>query len=426
MHFKNKSMCLTIPAKVVEINGDKAVIDQGDIQKTISIRAIPDIKVDDWVLYMSDIAVQKVDKKDAKEILELLEHVQKTDPSTLDPRFVEIIKNSKTRPLEKEEIEYLLKCEGREAEALFSEADAMRRANINDFFCIHGIIEFSNYCVNDCAYCGLRKENTAIKRYRMPVDEIVETVEEAVHVKGYKLIVLQSGDDPYYTKEKLVEMVKKIKERSKVFIFMSIGQRDYETYKALREAGVNGVLFRFESSNPDLFKRIHQNGKNLETRMEHLKFMRELGYFIASGSIIGLPGQTISDLADDIITMRENKFDMISMGPFVPCKNTPFENEKPGTEEMNLKMISILRLEMKDTKIPVVTALETLDPVSGRKNAIQAGANSLMFNLTPEKYAEHYEIYKRKEALNTRMWEKYGLYNTDESYKMLEEKLTID
>ncbi len=419
-------MCLTIPAKVVEIHGDKAVIKQGDVKKNISIKAIPDVKVDDWVLYMSDIAVQKVNKDDAKEILELLEHVQITDPDTLDPQFVEIIKNSKERALEKEEIEYLLKCKGREMEALFSEADMVRRANINDFFCIHGIIEFSNYCVNDCAYCGLRKENTAIRRYRMPVEEIADTVEEAVNGKGYKLIVLQSGDDPYYTKEKLVQMVKKIKERCRVFIFMSIGQRDYETYKALRQARVNGVLFRFESSNPNLFKKIHKNGKDLKTRMDHLTFMRELNYFIASGSIIGLPGQTISDMADDVITMRDNKFDMISMGPFVPCKNTPFEDEAQGNADMNLKMISILRLEMKDAKIPVVTALETLDPAEGRKNAIQAGANSLMFNLTPEKYAKHYEIYKRKEALNTRMWEKYGLYNTDESYKMLEEKLTID
>ncbi len=419
-------MCLTIPAKVLEVKDDKAVIDQGDTRKTISIKAIPDVKVGDWVLYMSDIAVQKVAKEDAKEILELLKHVIITNPDTLEPRFVEIIRNSKERQLQQEEIEYLLECKEREMQALFSEADMMRRANINDFFCIHGIIEFSNHCVNDCSYCGLRKENTAIKRYRMSIDEIVETVDEAVNGKGYKLIVLQSGDDPYYTKEKLVEMVKKIKEKSKVFIFMSIGQRDYETYKALREAGVNGVLFRFESSNPDLFKKLHKNGKDLNMRFEHLKFMKELKYFIASGSIIGIPGQTTADLAKDVITMRDNKFDMISMGPFVPCANTPFENEKPGEADMNLKMISILRLELKDTKIPVVTSLETLDPVEGRKNAIQAGANSLMFNLTPEKYAEHYEIYKRKEALNTRMWEKYGLYNTDESYKMLEDKLTID
>jgi len=419
-------MCLTIPAKVIEINDNKAVIAQGNTKKTISIRAVPDVKIGDWVLYMSDIAVQRVAKEDAKEILELLEHVKITDPNTLDPKFVKIIKNSKQRPLKQDEIEYLLECKGREMQALFSEADMMRRANINDFFCIHGIIEFSNYCINDCSYCGLRKQNTAIKRYRMTIDEIVESVDNAVKNKGYKLIILQSGDDPYYTKEKLIKTVKKIKERNKVFIFMSIGQRNYETYKALRETGVNGVLFRFETSNPDLFKKLHKNGKTLDTRFKHLKFMKELKYFIASGSIIGIPGQTTADLAKDIITMRDNNFDMISMGPFIPCKNTPFENKKHGEANINLKMISILRLELKDTKIPVVTALETLDPVDGRKNAIRAGANALMFNLTPEKYAEHYEIYKRREALNTRMWEKYGLYNTDESYRMLENKLTIN
>jgi biotin synthase len=153
--------------------------------------------------------------------------------------------------------------------------------------------------------------------------------------------------------------------------------------------------------------------------------MRELGYFIASGSIVGLPGQTIDDLADDIITIRDNAYDMVSMGPFVPSKNTPFEHEKAGSTDIMLKMISILRLEMKNTRIPVVTAHETLDPEEGRKKAIKAGANAMMLNLTSEKYAGDYAIYKRKQALNNEMWEKYGLYNSDESYKMLEEKLKI-
>lgn len=418
-------MCLTIPSKVVEIKEKKAIIESYDERKEIDIRSIPEVKVNDWILYMSDIAVQRIKPEDAKEILSLLEHVHKTDPSKLDPKFIDIIKASKHRKLEKNEIEYLFQVEGQEKEALFSEADMMRKTNIKDFFCIHGIIEFSNYCVNDCHYCGLRKQNKAILRYRMPIDEIVDTAYKAVTEKGYKLIVLQSGEDPFYTKEKLVEMVKTIKEKCKVFIFMSIGERDFETYKALKEAGANGVLFRFETSNPELFKKIHLQGKDLNKRFEHLKFMRELKYFIASGSLIGIPGQTINDLADDIITIRDKRFDMISMGPFVPCPNTPFAKEKPGHIDLALKMIAILRLEMKDTRIPVVTALETLNPEEGRKKAIQAGANALMFNLTPKKYAPHYEIYKRKEALDNEMWEKYGLYNTEESYKMLEEKLTI-
>jgi biotin synthase len=419
-------MCLTIPAKVVEINDSKAVIDSGGNLKSIDIRSLDDLSVNDWVLYMSDIAVKRVSKKDAEEILSILDHVNKTDPDELDNKFVNIIKASKSRPLKKDEIIYLLKTGGKEKDALFSEAEMLRRTYIKDFFCIHGLLEFSNYCVNGCKYCGLRKQNSNVKRYRMKTEEIVETVRHAVTEKGYKLIVLQSGEDPYFTKEKLVNLVKQIKKACRVFIFMSIGERDLETYKALREAGTEGVLFRFETSNPELFKKIHSNGKDYENRFSHLKFMRELKFFIASGSLIGIPGQTTEDLADDIITMRDNKFDMISMGPFVPSKNTPFAKNNPGDTDLVLKMISILRLELKDTRIPVVTAHETLDPKEGRKKAIQAGANALMFNLTPEKYSPHYEIYKRKEALDNEMWEKYGLYNTEESYKMLEDKLRID
>lgn len=417
-------MCLTIPAKVVEIRKKKAIIDKDGQKFEIDIRSIPDLIVGDWVLYMSDIAVQKVDPDDAKEILDLLEYVDKTDPSKLSSEFIEIVKASKQRKLNKSELEFLLNLDGLDKKALFSEAEMMRKTLIKDFFCIHGIIEFSNYCTHDCAYCGLRCENTSLRRYRMSDDEILKAIDKGA-AKGYKLFVLQSGEDPHYTKEKLVSLVKRIKKKHRIFIFISIGERDFETYKALREAGTDGVLFRFETSNPDLFAKIHPNGKNLKNRFEHLKFMKELGYFIASGSIVGLPNQTISDLADDIITTRDNAYDMVSMGPFVPSKNTPFEHEKAGSTDMMLKMIAILRLEMKNTRIPVVTAHETLDPEEGRKKAIKAGANAMMLNLTPEKYAGDYAIYKRKQALDNAMWEKYGLYNSDESYKMLEEKLKI-
>ena len=157
-------MCLTIPAKVVEISENKAKIDKDGQEFEIDIRSIPDLSIGDWVLYMSDIAVQKVSPDDAKEILELLEHVDKTDPSKLEPRFIETIKASKQRKLNKSELEYLLNLDGLDKEALFSEAEMMRKALIKDFFCIHGIIEFSNYCTQDCAYCGLRCENTALRR----------------------------------------------------------------------------------------------------------------------------------------------------------------------------------------------------------------------------------------------------------------------
>jgi len=417
-------MCLTIPAKVIEKSGKKCVILRDGVKKEIDARSIEGLKVGDWVLYISDIAVQKVSKKDAREILDLLEYTEKTDPEGLNEQFIDIIKNSKTRKLNKEEIEFLLKTNGREKEALFSEAEMIRRTHIKDFFCIHGIIEFSNYCMNDCFYCGLRKENDQILRYRMRVNEIVRAAEKAVK-KGYKLLVLQSGDDHFYTKEKLVEIIRKIKEKCRVFIFISIGERDFETYKALRDAGADGVLFRFETSNESLFKKIHPNGKNFKFRFRLLNYLKELGYFIATGSIIGLPHQVISDLAVDIMILREMKVDMVSMGPFIPCSNTPFAKEQAGDIGLALKMISILRLEMKDARIPVTTALETLDPKNGIKRAIKAGANALMFNVTPKKYQPHYQIYKRQVSAGRKTWEKYGLYNTEESYKMLEEKLGI-
>jgi len=171
-------MCLTIPAKVIEINENKAKIDKDGQIFEIDIRGVPSLVVGDWVLYMSDIAVQKVSPDDAKDILELLEHVDRTDPSKLSNEFIEVVKASKQRKLTKPELEFLLNLEGLDKEALFSEAEMMRKTLIKDFFCIHGIIEFSNYCTHDCAYCGLRCENTALRRYRMSDDEIMEAIDK--------------------------------------------------------------------------------------------------------------------------------------------------------------------------------------------------------------------------------------------------------
>jgi len=190
----------------------------------------------------------------------------------------------------------------------------------------------------------------------------------------------------------------------------------------MKDAGVSGVLYRFETSNSELFKKIHPVGKSFQTQFEHLKFMKELGFFIATGSIIGLPEQTISDLADDILMMKKWA-NMVSMGPFVACTNTPFSDSENGNVELNLRMIAILRLIMKSIRIPVVTALETLGGDSGRKRALQAGANALMLNLTPEKYRSLYEIYPDKFYQKDSIWEKYGLFKAEESYQMLEERM---
>ncbi|MDP2684578.1 MAG: [FeFe] hydrogenase H-cluster radical SAM maturase HydE [bacterium] len=416
-------MCLTIPAKIKEIDGKEALVQVEDMFKKVNISLISDIKIGDWILYISNIAVKVIPQDEAEEILELLQlPSSKIDIEKLDKEFRDIIEASKTRELKKEEIVYLLNIEGQEKEALFSEANIVRKTTLKDFICIHGIIEFSNYCKNDCSYCGLRVKNTKLHRYRMSVDEIVETAHYAVDEKGYKLLVLQSGEDFFYTDDMLAEIIKRIKEKYKVFIFISVGERGYECYKKMKDAGASGVLFRFETSNPKLFKTIHPSGKDLKNRFEHLKFMGELGYYIATGSIIGLPGQTIEDLADDILVMKE-KANMVSMGPFVPCDDTPFSEENAGDTEMNLKMIAILRLMLPTARIPVVTALETLVGKDGRQRSLQAGANSLMINLTPAKYRPYYKIYPDKFYQEESVWEKYGLFKYEESYKMIEDRM---
>lgn len=416
-------MCLTIPAQIAKLEKGKAVIRENERFKQVQISLVPNLKVGDWILYINDLALEKISKKEAKEILELLEApYQKIDISKLSGKFKNITQMSKSRDLTKEEIVYLLKTKGLEQKALFSEANLVRKTYIKDFICIHGIIEFSNFCKNDCLYCGLRKENLTLPRYRMNIDEIVDIAHKAVTEAGYKLLVLQSGEDCFYTDDMLEEIIKKIKKKCRVFIFISIGERGYQCYKKLKKAGASGVLFRFETANPVLFKNLHSRGKNLENRFEHLRFMKELGYFIATGSIIGLPNQTIEDLAEDILTTKKWAH-MVSTGPFVPCDNTPLANLARGDVEMNLKTIAILRLMMKSAKIPVATALETLAGEDGRKKALQAGANSLMFNLTPENYRPFYKIYPNKFFQKETIWQKYGLFKYEESYTMLEERM---
>lgn len=427
-------MCLTIPAKVIGINeaAQKATIESGGSVKEVSISylsvgqaSVEPLKLGDWILYVNDLAVKKISDDDAYELLRFLDNNKTIDLSKLSDRFQEIIKAAAIRDLAKEEIVYLLKTEGEENEALFSEANIIRKTYIKDFICIHGIIEFSNYCRNNCDYCGLRRDNAAPARYRMSVEEVVGTALDAVHEKGYKLLVLQSGEDAFYTDDMLVEIIKKIKAGSKAFVLMSVGERGYECYKRMKEAGASGALFRFETSSPELFARIHKGAganKNLESRFKHLKFMKELGYYIATGSIIGLPGQTAEDLADDILTTKKWA-NMVSTGPFVPGENTPLADLPPGDAEMNFKMIAILRLIMKSARIPIVTALETLAGDDGRKRAFFAGANSLMFNLTPEKYRRHYKIYDNRFYDKDSIWEKYGLFKYEESYKMIEDRM---
>lgn len=418
-------MCLATPCKIIKIEGNQAVVESRGHNHNVDLSLIKNAQIGDYLLAHNNLALNIVPKEDAQKIIKFLEKYQDNHEyhNHIDSEFERIIAASRARDLTRNEVIYLLKAEGPEKEFLFNEANSRRQEYLKDFICLHGIIEFSSYCKNDCWYCGLRKENEEVKRYRLKPEEIIRTAEKAVKEKGYKLLVLQSGEDYFYSDEMLVEIIQKIKDKCRVFIFISIGERNYGCYKKLKEAGASGVLFRFETSNPELFKKFHPQGKKLERRFEHLKFMKELGYFIATGSLIGLPGQTFEDLADDILMMKKWA-NMVSLGPFVPAKNTPLADEPAGDPEMNLKMIAILRLLMPQARIPVVTAFETLTKgEEGRRRALFSGANSLMFNLTPAKYRLLYKIYADKFYQKENFWEKYGLFKYEESYKMLEERM---
>src|SRR3989304_4612508 len=273
-------MCLTIPAKVISVIDNPSgspirnlIVEDFKGRKEVKAMMIDDLKAGDWVLYAFDTAMRKIGADDAREILELLEPGAGIDVARLKTDFVDILKACHTRSLERGEIIRLLKTSDPiEIEALYSEANTIRQANLKDFFCIHGIIEFSNFCVRECHYCGLRRNSKDVTRYRMEPQEIVDNVVDAVDRRGYKLIVLQSGDDFLYTDDMLVDILKEIKKRCREFIFMSVGERGLDCYKKMKEAGAGGVLFRFETSNEAIYNTLHP-GRSFRQRIELLKGM---------------------------------------------------------------------------------------------------------------------------------------------------------
>ncbi len=259
---------------------------------------------------------------------------------------------------------------------------------------IRVIIEFSNYCRNNCLYCGIRRDNKKIKRYRMQPKEIIEQAVFAVKKLKYRTLVLQSGEDLWYTTDKLVKIIKEIKKRCKTVVVISIGERNYETYKAMKGAGAERSLFRFETTNPVLYKKM--TGRCLVQRIQHIKWMKELGYQVGTGPLIGLPGAAIKDYVNDIFFLKKYNIDMAAMGPYICHPDTPLGSSSNGDVEFSLKMIALARIICKNIHIPATTALQTLAPLDGRQRALRAGANILMPNVTPLKYRQYYLLYPNK------------------------------
>jgi biotin synthase len=293
---------------------------------------------------------------------------------------------------------------------LWRRADETRRNHVGDAVHLRGLVEISNFCVRQCAYCGLRAGNANLARYRMLTDEILEAAHQAVKF-GYGTVVLQGGEDYCITTKCMTEVVRRIKSETPLAVTLSLGERPDKDLAAWHAAGADRYLLRFETSDRSLFGKIHQplGGRKCD-RIAILRRLRELGFEIGSGIMVGIPGQTYDSVADDIALFRELDLDMIGIGPFIPHPATPLGSDfkisppvhggqVPNSELMIYKVVALTRLVRPDANIPATTALATINKKNGRELGLQRGANVFMPNLTPLKYRRLYEIYPDKACI---------------------------
>lgn len=282
------------------------------------------------------------------------------------------------------------------ARDLYRQADRVRHDAIGDEVHLRGLIEFSNICRNDCMYCGIRRSNRHVHRYRMTDEELVETARRAVAL-GFQTIVLQSGEDMHFDQARLCRIIEQIK-RHDVALTLSVGERDYADYKAFKDAGADRYLLRIETTDRDLYHRLNP-GMSWQHRHECLLMIKELGYELGSGIMVGQPGQTVTSIADDLLYLKDIGIDMAGIGPFIPHPDTPLAHEAGGSLEQALRTMAVMRLLMPDINIPATTAMESLHP-QGRIMALQAGANVVMPNVTEGEYRRLYELYPGKVCVN--------------------------
>ena len=280
--------------------------------------------------------------------------------------------------------------------ALYREADNIRREQCGDGILLRGLVEFSSFCGNTCMYCGLNRTNRKLKRYRMDTEEIMDCV-RLIASSGFRTIVLQSGEEKDMDPEGLADIIQEIKASYDMAVTLSVGEKDRDTYRLWREAGADRYLLKIETTDKSLYKSLHP-GMSLENRKRCLMDLKGLGYQNGSGLLIGLPGQTIDSIADDILYRKEMEFDMIGTGLFIPHSATPLADMPYGSLELTLKTIALTRIIMPDIHMPASTSIGSLN-LDYRELALKAGANVLMPSFTPEKYKKLYEIYPSKICL---------------------------
>lgn len=314
--------------------------------------------------------------------------------------------------MEKQEIIKWLRTEDEyQLAKLWQMADEVRKRNVGDAVHLRGLIEISNICARDCGYCGISAGNTELERYRMPEEEILDCAREAVSF-GYGTVVMQAGVDYGIDKDWMTGLIRRIKSETELAVTLSLGERTEEEYLAWKDAGADRYLLRFETSNKELYDKIHPRlpGESSD-RISILRRLKEIGYEAGSGVMIGIPGQTYEDLANDILLFKTLDLDMIGVGPYIPHHATPLGKpgevtyaaageQVPNTEGMTYKVIALARLVCPLANIPSTTALATLNTDTGRELGLSRGANIVMPNMTPRKYRAMYEIYPAKACID--------------------------
>lgn len=307
-----------------------------------------------------------------------------------------IQKLRKTQMLSREEWITLIKNRTPElAEYLFKEAREVREEHYGKDIYIRGLIEFTNYCKNDCLYCGIRRSNKNAERYRLTKEQILECCDHGYEL-GFRTFVLQGGEDGYFTDERMVEIVSEIKKKhSDCAITLSVGEKSFDSYQKFYDAGTDRYLLRHETYNCEHYAKLHPAELKAAVRQQCLRDLKTIGYQVGTGFMVGSPYQTAEHLAEDMLFIKELNPQMIGIGPFVPHHDTPFANEQGGTLELTLFMLGLLRLMIPKALIPSTTALGTIDP-NGRELGILAGANVVMPNLSPTNVRKKYLLYDNK------------------------------
>jgi biotin synthase len=293
---------------------------------------------------------------------------------------------------------------------LYTRANEVRKQNVGDAVHLRGLIEISSHCVRQCMYCGLRRGNRSLQRYRLTESEILDCAREA-EALGYGTVVMQAGEDPALTSDWIADIVRWIKRETALAVTLSLGERQDHELQRWRSAGADRYLLRFETSDAALFSVIHPRLADSPDRLQLLRRLKTLGYETGGGVMVGIPGQSFETLANDVVMFRALDLDMIGIGPYIPHAQTPLGSgalqpaldpgeQVPATEEMVYKMVALARIMCPAANIPSTTALATINRTYGRRRGLSVGANVVMPNLTPLKYRSLYQIYPAKACID--------------------------